>query len=272
MVPKKWRSQKQQFVSCHSITNTKDRTYGATDLLRMVNCHGALPQRSTEGNGDEADGFDIEDVVAETEGLTLDEPPKGVLFQEEIDLLLRLYKQQKQPDGPNGLINKHCDWVRLFYQFNLAVIKKRRQDPSCAECLKLKTPALLKQAHAILAEQKHSKTLIEKAGLLDHYIRVLKWLKDSSKFNFTVPAVRLPGPDSRPAAAQVVAAATASPELTYNGPLFKLNYKVSKNMSLQVLRRRPRVLDNFRIKHCHQRRRQHWSRCAVERCGERKPG
>ena len=93
-------------------------------------------------------------------------------------------------------------------------------------------------------------TLIEKAGLLDKYIRVLKWLKGSSKFKFPIPEVRLPGPDSRPAAAQVVAAAAAaaSPELTYNGPLFKLNYAVSKKTSLQVLQRRLRVLDNFR--HC----------------------
>ena len=94
--------------------------------------------------------------------------------------------------------------------------------------------------------------LIEKAGLLDKYIRVLKWLKGSSKFKFPIPEVRLPGPDSRPAAAQVVAAAAAaaaaSPELTYNGPLFKLNYKVSKDMSLKVLRRRLTVLDKFR--HC----------------------
>ena len=94
-------------------------------------------------------------------------------------------------------------------------------------------------------------TLIEKAGLLDKYIRVLKWLKGSSKFKFPIPEVRLPGPDSRPAAAQVVAAAAAaaaaaSPELTYNGPLFKLNYKVSKDMSLKVLRRRLTVLDKFR--------------------------
>ena len=92
-------------------------------------------------------------------------------------------------------------------------------------------------------------TLIEKAGLLDKYIRVLKWLKGSSKFKFPMPEVRLLGPDSRPAAAQVVAAAAAaSPELTYNGPLFKLNYAVSKKTSLQVLQRRLRVLDNFR--HC----------------------
>ena len=90
-------------------------------------------------------------------------------------------------------------------------------------------------------------TLIEKAGLLDKYIRVLKWLKGSSKFKFPMPEVRLLGPDSRPAAAQVVAAA-ASPELTYNGPLFKLNYKVSKNMSLQHFKSRLRLLDNFR--HC----------------------
>ena len=91
-------------------------------------------------------------------------------------------------------------------------------------------------------------TLIEKAGLLDKYIRVLKWLKGSSKFKFPMPEVRLLGPDSRPAAAQVVAAAAAaaSPELTYNGPLFKLNYKVSKDMSLKVLRRRLTVLDKFR--------------------------
>ena len=90
--------------------------------------------------------------------------------------------------------------------------------------------------------------LIEKAGLLDKYIHVLKWLKDSSKFNFEVPEVHLPGPDSRPAAAQVVGAAATSPELRYDVPLFKLNYKVSKNMQLQVLRRRLRVLDKFR--HC----------------------
>ena len=63
-----------------------------------------------------------------------------------------------------------------------------------------------------------------------------------------MPEMRLPGPDSRPATAQVVAAAAASPELTYKWPLFKLNYKVSKNMSLQHFKSRLRVLDNFR--HC----------------------
>ena len=56
-------------------------------------------------------------------------------------------------------------------------------------------------------------TLIEKAGLLDKYIRVLKWLKGSSKFKFPMPEVRLLGPDSRPAAAQVVAAAAVDNHL-----------------------------------------------------------
>ena len=67
--------------------------------------------------------------------------------------------------------------------------------------LKLKTPALLKQAQERIAEQAHSRQLLEKSGLLEKYIRVRAWLKDSSQFDFAVPDLRLPGPALGPAAA-----------------------------------------------------------------------
>ena len=135
----------------------------ATDLLLKVNCRGAPPQANAAGNGagagddsgaddggeddGEADGLDVDDVAAETEGLTLDELPTGVLTQEEVDLLVKLYRQQMQADGPGGLAKRRCNWHDLCYQFNLAVKKNRVKDPSSADRLKLKTPALLKQQH-----------------------------------------------------------------------------------------------------------------------------
>ena len=55
------------------------------------------------------------------EGLTLDELPTGVLTQEEVDLLVKLYRQQMQADGPGVLAKRRCNWHDLCYQFNLAV-------------------------------------------------------------------------------------------------------------------------------------------------------
>ena len=245
--------------------NTKKRTFGATDLLRKVNCCGAPPQANAAGNGagagddsgaddggeddGEADGLDVDDVAAETEGLTLDELPTGVLTQEEVDLLVKLYRQQMEAGGPGRLAKRRCNWHDLCYQFNLAVKKNRVKDPSSADRLKLKTPALLKQAQERIAEQAHSRQLLEKSGLLEKYIRVRAWLKDSAQFDFAVPDLRLPGPALGPAAAAPAAAtATAAPKLSYHAPLFQLDFAVNKDTSLQVLKRRQKVLCEFR--HC----------------------
>ena len=183
------------------------------------------------------------------EGLTLDELPTGVLTQEEVDLLVKLYRQQMQADGPGGLAKRRCNWHDLCYQFNLAVKKNRVEDPSSADRLKLKTPALRKQAQERIAEQAHSRQLLEKSGLLEKYIRVRAWLKDSSQFDFAVPDLRLPGPALGPAAAAPApAAAAAAPKLTHDAPLFQLDFAVNKDTSLQVLKRRQKVLAEFR--HC----------------------
>ena len=124
-----------------------------------------------------------------------------MLTQEEVDLLVKLYRQQMQADGHGVLAKRRCNWHDLCYQFNLAVKKNRVEDPSSADRLKLKTPALLKQAQERIAEQAHSRQLLEKSGLLEKYIRVRAWLKDSSQFDFAVPDLRLPGPALGPAAA-----------------------------------------------------------------------
>ena len=124
-----------------------------------------------------------------------------MLTQEEVDLLVKLNRQQMQADGPGGLAKRRCNWHDLCYQFNLAVKKNRVEDPSSADKNKQKTPALLKQAQERIAEQAHSRQLLEKSGLLEKYIRVRAWLKDSSQFDFAVPDLRLPGPALGPAAA-----------------------------------------------------------------------
>ena len=154
-----------------------------------------------------------------------------------------------QADGPGGLAKRRCNWHDLCYQFNLAVKKNRVEDPSSADRLKLKTPALLKQAQERIAEQAHSRQLLEKSGLLEKYIRVRAWLKDSSQFDFAVPDLRLPGPALGPAAAAPApAAAAAAPKLTHDAPLFQLDFAVNKDTPLQVLKRRQKVLAEFR--HC----------------------
>ena len=173
----------------------------------------------------------------------------GSRTQEEVDLLVKLYRQQMEAGGPGRLAKRRCNWHDLCYQFNLAVKKNRVKDPSSADRLKLKTPALLKQAQERIAEQAHSRQLLEKSGLLEKYIRVRAWLKDSAQFDFAVPDLRLPGPALGPAAAAPAAAtATAAPKLTYHAPLFQLDFAVNKDTSLQVLRRRQKVLCEFR--HC----------------------
>ena len=167
--------------------------------------------------------------------------------------MVKLYRQQMQAGGPGGLAKRRCNWHDLCYQFNLAVKKNRVEDPSSADRLKLKTPALLKQAQERIAEQAHSRQLLEKSGLLEKYIRVRAWLKDSSQFDFAVPDLRLPGPALGPAAAAPApAAAAAAPKLMHDAPLFQLDFApdfaVNKDTSLQVLKRRQKVLAEFR--HC----------------------
>ena len=64
----------------------------------------------------------------------------------------------------------------------------------------------------------------------------------------TTPNRYVPGTAPGHAAAAPAAAAASAPKLTYDAPLFQLDFAVNKDTPLPVLKRRQKVLDEFR--HC----------------------
>ena len=191
-----------------NLQNIKNREYGLTKLLREASPQAVVIAADLDDAASAADANlpdlapviladgDMEDAVevADASGRAVEhemEKPEGVLHPEELELLMVQYGKAIQPGGPGTQTQKTLDgpgWIKLCKNYNYEVKRQRMAKPGLAAVLKYKTAHLLRLAHGRASEMLMAKHLLR--GKVENFKQFRAYLKDSSKFVFSLPEPR----------------------------------------------------------------------------------
>ena len=191
-----------------NLQNIKNREYGLTKLLREASPQAVVIAADLDDAASAADANlpdlapviladgDMEDAVevADASGRAVEhemEKPEGVLHPEELELLMVQYGKAIQPGGPGTQTQKTLDgpgWIKLCKNYNYEVKRQRMAKPGLAAVLKYKTAHLLRLAHGRASEMLMAKHLLR--GKVEKFKQFRAYLKDSSKFVFSLPEPR----------------------------------------------------------------------------------